>query len=526
MLKAIIYTRVSSDQQINNTSLDEQERVCKEFCLREKLEVVKVFREEGESAKYIERTKLKEAITFCTKKVNTINFFVVYKFDRFSRSLENHVYLKTILNRQHVELTSASETVERTPSGRLQENILASFAQFDNELRTERTISGMRAKLKQGKWIYPAPLGYIRNPKCEIVPDPKLWDLLQRAWEYMATGEYTPTEIKQLLIDWNYPTLLGKKISKVFIFKFFRNPFYAGVISSPTMKIVSKGLHKPMVSEATFNRIQYMLSANTKNPRRYYIEINPHFTLDKIIRCDSCGYLISGHWSKIKGKYGYYRCPNYDCKKRQQIKKEKLEDIFLDCLESISFSKEFIDLVLTKAEKGYKVSTGIVEQNLQALELDISTLQNRLTKVKELLENGTYSEDVYNERNIKYRIDLGTKLEAKRKITDRKNTLYEKLVYTRFYLENLPNFWLSLSPIGRMKFNTLFFGNGISFENLENRTLKLPSGFEYLRNFNNAVSFGDLTDTNTELYNISEFLTRLGDLVKYIVNPNFLKLSY
>jgi len=54
---AVIYTRVSSEEQVNNMSLGEQERICREFIAHrpENLTVDKVFVEEGESAKTAEK---------------------------------------------------------------------------------------------------------------------------------------------------------------------------------------------------------------------------------------------------------------------------------------------------------------------------------------------------------------------------------------------------------------------------------------------------------------------------------------
>lgn len=68
--RAIIYTRVSSDQQIDNTSLDEQIRLGKKYCETKGIEFVHEFREMGESAKFADRTKLLEALNFCSKKSN------------------------------------------------------------------------------------------------------------------------------------------------------------------------------------------------------------------------------------------------------------------------------------------------------------------------------------------------------------------------------------------------------------------------------------------------------------------------
>lgn len=39
------------------------------------------------------------------------------------------------------------------------EGVLAAFAQFDNDVRSERTRGGMRAALELGRWTFLAPLG-------------------------------------------------------------------------------------------------------------------------------------------------------------------------------------------------------------------------------------------------------------------------------------------------------------------------------------------------------------------------------
>ena len=44
-------------------------------------------------------------------------------------------------------------------TGNLMEGVLAAFAQFDNDVRSDRTRAGMRAALELGRWTFLAPLG-------------------------------------------------------------------------------------------------------------------------------------------------------------------------------------------------------------------------------------------------------------------------------------------------------------------------------------------------------------------------------
>jgi DNA invertase Pin-like site-specific DNA recombinase len=76
--------------------------------------------------------------------------------------------------------------------------VLASFAQFDNDVRSDRTRAGMRAALELGRWTFPAPLGYLNAAKwssASLVHDPERGPLVRRAFEDLATGQYTKQEV-------------------------------------------------------------------------------------------------------------------------------------------------------------------------------------------------------------------------------------------------------------------------------------------------------------------------------------------
>ena len=56
------------------------------------------------------------------------------------------------------------------------EGVLAAFAQFDNDVRSDRTRAGMRAALELGRWTFLAPIGYLNAPRAmgrSSIPDPE-----------------------------------------------------------------------------------------------------------------------------------------------------------------------------------------------------------------------------------------------------------------------------------------------------------------------------------------------------------------
>src|SRR5688572_15018943 len=143
----IIYVRVSSNEQVLGFSLDNQEKFCSEFSERDGYSVLQIWREEGESAKTADRTQLQLMMRFAEKNKKRISRIVVYKVDRLSRVTADYLAIKTFFNKLGISLVSATEKLEDTPGGKFYETLLSAAAEFDNNVRSQRTVEGMRARL-------------------------------------------------------------------------------------------------------------------------------------------------------------------------------------------------------------------------------------------------------------------------------------------------------------------------------------------------------------------------------------------
>ena len=66
--------------------------------------------------------------------------------------------------------------MDDTSTGKLMEGVLAAFAQFDNDCRSDRTRAGMKAALELGRWVFLAPIGYLnaaRSMGKSLMADPE-----------------------------------------------------------------------------------------------------------------------------------------------------------------------------------------------------------------------------------------------------------------------------------------------------------------------------------------------------------------
>jgi hypothetical protein len=180
----------------------------------------------------VPRTLLK----YCRTHQGKVHFIVVYNLTRFAREKYDHFALRAHLKSHGISLRSATEPIDDTSTGKLMEGVLAAFAQFDNDVRSDRTRAGMRAALELGRWTFPAPLGYLNAPKWStpsLVHDPERGPLVRRAFEDLATGQYTKQEVISRATEAGLRSRKGLTLSPQSFGQMMRNPIYVGKVESP-----------------------------------------------------------------------------------------------------------------------------------------------------------------------------------------------------------------------------------------------------------------------------------------------------
>ncbi len=307
----IIYCRVSSKEQVDGTSLESQERLAREYATREGIEVLKAFIEKGESAKTADRTEFTKAINFCTEKKSRVGYFIVYKLDRFARNQEDHVTVQAILKKAGIKLRSVTEPINDSAVGKVFESMLSAFAEFDNNMRTERSRQGMEERLKQGVWVWQAPLGYRRAYQgANISPDPETALLIRLAFEEYAKGIYTYEKLADFLFERGLKTKNGKKPSPQLMEKILKNKIYCGVIDTWGQY---EGTFEAIIPKELFNKCQKGTAEGFHaSPRSAN---NPMFPLRGVLICEGCKTPLTGSASVgRKGKkYPYYHHPSQKC---------------------------------------------------------------------------------------------------------------------------------------------------------------------------------------------------------------------
>jgi len=457
----VIYCRVSTKEQVEEgNSLITQERNCREYAIKNGYEIASVFIEQGESAKTSDRTELQKLFAYCANRKNGITAIIAYKIDRISRNTDDYSQIRILLKRYGVEIKSTSEYFENTPAGRFMENIIANVAQFDNDVRAERSIGGMMQAVREGRYVWMAPIGYSNlksNGKTNLSPNSKA-STIKMAFEDVARRTLSVEEVRLKIAKLGITTKNGSPISKSHFYKILRNEVYTGRINKCGERNI--GTYEPIISIELFSTVQLVLK-NRKRLMPYLIE-NPDFPLRRFVSYYGTNEKLTGSWSKGRlKKYPYYRFP----KAGLMIAKSKLESQFCNFLDRLSFNNDL--LLVLKAEMKKNLDKRV--KNAENYNFKHFNEKNKLIEKQKLLLtknlDGIVNDQLFKESmteidNELFLIDQINK--SKKEISFDLASVFE---YLYKFLENPSKIWMDLPFETRLSLQWFVFPNGIFYKN-------------------------------------------------------------
>jgi DNA invertase Pin-like site-specific DNA recombinase len=147
-MRAALYARVSTIGHGQTTDLQTDE--LREFCRRRDWSIAAEYTDSGFSGAKESRPELDKLMR--DAKRGRFDAVVVYRYDRFARSLRQLVNALTEFDALGIHFISLHEGVDTsTPNGRLVFGIFASIAEFERELIRSRIRSGLAAARVRGK---------------------------------------------------------------------------------------------------------------------------------------------------------------------------------------------------------------------------------------------------------------------------------------------------------------------------------------------------------------------------------------
>ena len=470
-MNGIIYTRVSTKEQVEGrTSLDSQEAECQAHARKHNIQVPinHVFREEGESAKVVDRTELRNLLEYVRKNKDKVDVLLIWKIDRLSRNLGDYYGIKVALNRYGVKIVSVTEPIEDDPVGRFLEAILAAAAQFDNEIRAVRTVGGMRARVLQGGWPHSAPVGY-KKEEGKVVVDKVFGPIVSDILLTFSKGGHNLSSIADYAFERGVMTKSGRPKSPDAMKIILQNMLYAGFTRSRLVKEEVKGLHKPLVSK---DIIETNIDIITGRKKNYVLQGDDLYPLKNILCCTNCGNKLRA--SKSRGQagdyYPLYHCPRPTCKKsvtgkRASISIDVAHEDFRAVLRALrpldeGIARLFKDLVVRHWNEEYAQSLDVIAQLNRQIEKQ-EALKKKVTE-KFIDDKITQEEKTLQEEAIGGRLAaLKGELEE---MTNFKEANEDIINNAMQFITEPDIFWNYASTPIKQMVQLLLFPNGVEYD--------------------------------------------------------------
>ena len=271
-LVVIGYARVSTLDQLNNTSLVEQKKQIEQFCKLNGYQLAEIITEQ-DSGRKVGRKGFIELID----KLDTNGFdgVVATKVDRLYRGIVamGELFRKLEQKKKFIHTVDGVNTGQ--PQGKLLASVLGSFGELEADLIKARMRSGRMANAdKYGKAggkgkgrTGIAPFGYyyqegeLREDQEKLLKVKEAFNMFYKGWSMGVIARW---------LSQYYKTPRGNNFSPQGIRKMLNNSFYFGWFEYGDEQdyIIEKKHHRPLISSKIWRHSQARLKDRTKYDRK------------------------------------------------------------------------------------------------------------------------------------------------------------------------------------------------------------------------------------------------------------------
>ena len=476
MKNTIIYCRVSTtEQKEKGSSLGEQDKFLNEYCCNNDINIVESYSEDY-SAKNFNRPKFKELFKYAKKNSNKIDYLIVHKWDRFTRNVTESYEFIDKFKSIGIEVNSMSEWLDMSiPQNKLMLALYLANPDVENQIKSERTTMGMRAKKKQGQWCASLPVGFIKSydndNNAKVIHDPQKAQHLKQLFIDFSTGNYKQSE---LLVKYIKHGLI---ISTSQISKMLRNRFYAGEILLKSTKNepeeIVTGLHEPIITKAVFNNIQRVL----KGRQPIIIKTSKHnddLPLRGLLVCTNCGNKLTGSTkTKPNGKkYSYYHCSSFNkCESKSIIQANEFHQKIDGVLTQLTPNPEVKELLQMMIKDKQHNNGNTDKSKIKNLNKEINELKTTKEKLIGKFITDSIAKSDYNAYNKKIEDEIEEKYQEITKHKVQFDNLETYVNNSMYFFENLGTLYNTGSSKFKKKLMSSIVEKNIEISGKHYRTL-------------------------------------------------------
>ena len=395
MANIVKYSRVSSDDQIKNFSVPQQNDDLDKWAEQRGHTIVASFSDEGFSAWNFDRPDWKALVNYCKENKDKVDYVLVALWDRFGRNVIECLTWIDVMNQKYgIEVNSISQWIDfRVPESDLMLSIYLTNGQVYLKRLKINTQTGIKSAWEKGYYPNGAPFGYdnVRiNGRGSIAPNSDA-QIVKWIFETYTT---MPVGIRELITmtrrRW------GKSPTRTGMHLLLKRVAYTGYVNVPAdgenPAYITQGVHEGIIDLQTFEKAQEILEGKAP-ARSFRKDIDENLPLRPHLICPRCGRSLTGSASKGRSRYYYYYHCNAPCKAR--YKSEDAHDQFYGLLSAIKPSpavlalfEELLTRELQQVQKdGKKRLKEIYKQTIE--------LNQQIDEAEDMVFDGRIKQEVF-----------------------------------------------------------------------------------------------------------------------------------
>lgn len=389
-----VYLRVSTnDQSKTGYGLNDQLIQCKKYIdlyysdMNE--DNIKIYKDEGYSAKSLERPALKALLK--DVEAGKVNIIIVYKLDRISRNVVDTYTLIQFVGEHRCSLIAVADRIDiSSANSRLITGMLSVISQYEREVILERTTAALLAMARKGK--YPsggcAPFGWAIQEDNTLVVDRGKAEIVNYMADCYLEG-YSLQDVSVMVKEKYNLSYNWRRIKQI-----VQRPQNIGIYYYQGHKF--DNIFPAIMDVNKFEKIK-----NAAKYREHHsLEKNSYIFYGLVYCC--CGKRTQHVCTVKHGKnkitvYRYYYCSN--CNKRvlqKKLENEIVQKVFVgDVFDIIKERKKLIDKKIVNVQRK-------IRYFMDALYNDEITEEMYSITVKGLENKLAHLEDCSQGLNIQY----------------------------------------------------------------------------------------------------------------------------
>lgn len=319
-MKAVLYCRVSSDDQNIESQLDFADRYCKQHDIT----IHEIYKDDAVSTLYYseldERPEGRRLLA--DAKAGKFDTLLVFRVDRLIRGSVNQT--AKVFKGYGVTIRSLNEDFDTsTPAGKMMLGMLGEIGEFERSSITARSRSGTQRIVRAGEWAGGRPPYGFRIENKRVVIDPEQSEVVKQIYSWYLSGEMRVRGIATYLNALEIKHSISKRWWETTVSKLLRNRAYIGELiygKRTNRRIVSgkwvydatdKDQHvmipcPAIIPRQDFDQVQRMLTANQNSSFR---NVKNFYLLRGLVFCGDCGQKCRGVTTGNKpNQHTSYRC--------------------------------------------------------------------------------------------------------------------------------------------------------------------------------------------------------------------------